>query len=75
MNSVLRTVDLSTEIFAPVMVGFVMTSFGLTTGGILIAVWNIVSLFVEYSLLHHIYYSEPLLQIAKHVKVIKDFRS
>lgn len=65
MNSVLRTVDLSTEVMAPVMVGAVMTSFGLMVGGIVIAAWNVCSLVVEYSLLHHLFYSNPHLQKSK----------
>lgn len=47
MNSVLRTVDLSTEVLAPVIVGAVMTSAGLEVGGLVIAGWNVGSLVVE----------------------------
>ncbi|KAK8384993.1 hypothetical protein O3P69_014512 [Scylla paramamosain] len=65
MNSVLRTVDLSTEVLAPVIVGAVMTSFGLMVGGIVIAAWNVGSLLVEYGLLHHLFYSNPHLQKSK----------
>lgn len=69
MNSVLRTVDLSTEVMAPVIVGAVMTGFGLAAGGIVIAVWNVGSLIVEYGLLHHLYYSSPDLQQPKNFTV------
>lgn len=69
MNSVLRTVDLSTEVLAPVIVGTVMTAFGLAAGGIVIAAWNVGSLLVEYGLLHHLYYSSPDLQKSKNVTV------
>ncbi|XP_042865052.1 solute carrier family 40 member 1-like [Penaeus japonicus] len=67
MNSVLRTVDLSTEVLAPVIVGTVMTAFGLAAGGIVIAAWNVGSLLVEYGLLHHLYNSSPELQKPKNV--------
>ena len=65
MNSVLRTVDLSTEVLAPVIVGAVMTTAGLAVGGIFIAAWNVGSLLVEYGLLHHLFYSNPHLQKGK----------
>ncbi|XP_071540609.1 ferroportin-like isoform X2 [Panulirus ornatus] len=65
MNSVLRTVDLSTEVLAPVIVGAVMTGFGMAAGGIVIASWNVGSLVVEYGLLHHLFYSSADLQKSK----------
>ena len=65
MNSVLRTLDLSTEVLAPVLVGTVMTFFGLTMGGVVIAVWNVASLIAEYSLLHKLYYGNAALQAEK----------
>ncbi|KAK7070392.1 hypothetical protein SK128_003748 [Halocaridina rubra] len=65
MNSVLRSLDLSTEVLAPVIVGAVMSSFGMAAGGIVIACWNVGSLVVEYGLLHHLYYSSEDLQKPK----------
>lgn len=65
MNSVLRTVDLSTEVLAPVIVGAVMTSAGLAVGGLVIAGWNVGSLVVEYGLLHHLFHSNPDLRKSK----------
>lgn len=73
MNSVLRTVDLSTEVLAPVIVGVVMTGFGMAAGGIFIASWNVGSLVVEYGLLHHLFYSSADLQKPK-AKVSKGRR-
>ncbi|KAG7159414.1 Solute carrier family 40 member 1-like [Homarus americanus] len=67
MNSVLRSVDLSTEVLAPVIVGAIMTGFGMAAGGIAIACWNVASLFVEYSLLHHLFYSNTDLQKPKKI--------
>lgn len=61
----LRTVDLSTEVLAPVIVGAVMTSAGMAVGGLVIAGWNVGSLVVEYGLLHHLFHSNPDLQKGK----------
>ncbi|RXG67074.1 Solute carrier family 40 member 1, partial [Armadillidium vulgare] len=72
MNSVLRTVDLSTKILAPVLVGFIMTSAGMVIGGIVIGVWNLVSLCVEYGLLHKLYYDVASLQKPKQGKMQND---
>lgn len=69
MNSVLRTVDLSTEVFAPVIVGAIMTGFGLAVGGAAIAGWNVASLVVEYGLLHHLYHSNADLSKPKTMEV------
>ncbi|XP_068248256.1 solute carrier family 40 member 1-like [Palaemon carinicauda] len=65
MNSVLRSLDLSTEVFAPVIVGAIMTNVGFAVGGIVIAAWNVGSLLVEYGMLHYLYYSSEDLQKPK----------
>lgn len=70
MNSVLRTVDLSTQLLAPVLVGFIMTSAGMVVGGAVIAAWNVTSLLFEYGLLHYIYYRVPALQKPKQTHLV-----
>ncbi|XP_064118825.1 solute carrier family 40 member 1-like [Macrobrachium nipponense] len=65
MNSVLRSLDLSTEVLAPVIVGTIMSNVGNAAGGIVIASWNVGSLIVEYGLLHHLYHSSDDLQKPK----------
>lgn len=69
MNSVLRSLDLSTEVLAPVIVGAVMTTFGMAAGGIVIACWNVGSLLVEYGLLHYLFYSNEDLRKPKLIYV------
>lgn len=65
MNSVLRSLDLSTEVLAPVIVGTIMSNVGNAAGGIVIASWNVGSLVVEYGLLHYLYHSSEDLQKPK----------
>ena len=61
----MRTIDLSTKMLAPVLVGFIMSNFGMVAGGIFIAMWNILSMVVEYCLLYNIYYTNENLQKPK----------
>ena len=55
MNSILRTIELSTHMLAPILVGQLFTFLGYGWTGIFIAVWNLISVCVEYTLLELIY--------------------
>merc|ERR1719315_539117 len=61
MNSILRTIELTTYMLAPAAAGqlFTFCGFGLT--GLIIAGWNIVSVCLEYLLLALIYRKYPAL--------------
>ncbi|CAB4019122.1 solute carrier family 40 member 1, partial [Paramuricea clavata] len=60
-NSILRRIDLTCNILAPVSTGLIL-DYGSTLIGILfIAGWNIVSVFVEYTMLSLVYHSCPAL--------------
>lgn len=62
INSVMRRIDLSCKLLAPIVVGFMMSSVSVLASPVLIAVWNIISVGIEYWLLHHVYVSMPALQ-------------
>ena len=60
-NSTLRRIDLTCNILAPVLTGLVL-SFGSDFVGVLfIASWNVLSAFVEYTMITSVYYSCPAL--------------
>ncbi|CAD5123416.1 DgyrCDS11765 [Dimorphilus gyrociliatus] len=63
LNAVVRSIDLSCKILAPIAVGGIMSAFGLQVSAIFIAAWNIVSLFLEYALLKKVYNLVPRLAI------------
>ena len=55
MNSVLRTVGLTTFILAPVAAGQLFSLAGHVWTGVAVAAWNLASVGLEYTLLHLIY--------------------
>jgi len=61
MNSVLRTIELTTYMLAPAAGGLLLDYIGYIGTGIFIAVWNIVSVFLEFTLLILIYRKYPKL--------------
>ena len=55
MNSVLRTIGLTTFMLAPILVGQLLSFIGYVWTGIFVAIWNVLSVIVEYTLLEIIY--------------------
>lgn len=54
-NALLRRIDLTVAILAPVGVGFLMTVISDLAGIVFILFWNIVTMFAEYFLLYYVY--------------------
>lgn len=65
MNSTCRSIDLATNIIAPIAVGQVMYFLSHLIAAVVIATWNIISFFLEYILLWKIYLEFPKLAIKK----------
>lgn len=63
LNAVTRAIDLSCKILAPTVAGLVMTYASLIIAAVMIAVWNVLSVFVEYALLRKVYNMVPRLAI------------
>jgi len=61
MNSILRTIELTTYMLAPAAAGLLFTHLGFVVTGIVIAAWNLVSVSLEYLLLLLIYRKYPKL--------------
>ena len=60
-NSILRRIDLTCNILAPISTGLILSYGSLLIGVIFIAGWNILSVFVEYNILSSVYRSCPAL--------------
>src|SRR5690348_4800003 len=60
LNSTMRTINLTTYILAPIVVGFVADA-SHWGGAVFVAGWNVISGIVEYRLLRSIYNSLPEL--------------
>lgn len=62
MNAVMRTIDLTTKIIAPVVIGSLISYWSKISGAVFILVWNIVSGIVEIYLILKIYKKVPQLK-------------
>lgn len=72
MNASIRRIDLTVNILAPIVVGWIMSFASMKIAGIFIASWNIVSMFVEYFLLWNVYKRVPALAEKKILKRATD---
>merc|ERR1719430_2557789 len=72
MNSILRTIELTTYMLAPAAAGqlFTFCGFGLT--GLIIAGWNIISVCLEYLLLALIYKKYPALGQKRNKHIVSE---
>lgn len=70
MTAMLRRIDQVSAILAPMATGQVMTFTGLRYGAVLIAGWNVVSVFVEFYLMWKVYNTVPALKAKKHERRI-----
>ena len=61
LNAVARAIDLTAKILAPACVGLVMSHASLLISAVVIAVWNVVSVFMEYAMLMVVYRKVPEL--------------
>ncbi|XP_052081265.1 solute carrier family 40 member 1-like [Mytilus californianus] len=61
MTATLRSIDLTTKLAAPIVTGQVIYFLHIGWGGVFIASWNVVSLFVEYNMIKKVYDQIPSL--------------
>ncbi|KAF7825471.1 solute carrier family 40 member 2-like [Senna tora] len=61
MNSVTRRIDLTCKLLAPVITGFIISFVSLKASSITLALWNIISVWVEYWLFMSVYRGIPAL--------------
>ncbi|KAK8464708.1 hypothetical protein PHAVU_010G062300 [Phaseolus vulgaris] len=61
MNSVTRRIDLCCKLLAPVVTGFIVSFVSLKASAITLALWNTVSVWVEYWLFTSVYHGIPAL--------------
>lgn len=62
-NAVLRRIDLSCSLLAPMAAGFIMTYAGVKTGALAVAIWNSASTLPELYLLMRLYHAYPILKV------------
>ncbi|KAK6164789.1 hypothetical protein DH2020_001653 [Rehmannia glutinosa] len=63
MNSIIRRIDLSCKLFAPVVTGFIISFVSLTASALVLALWNVLSVCLQYWLLMSVYNGIPQLKV------------
>ncbi|XP_046326044.2 solute carrier family 40 member 1-like [Haliotis rufescens] len=66
MTATLRRMDLAAQILAPIASGEIVYFFKVRNGALIMAAWNVVSMFVEYYLLRKVYNQVSALQKEKY---------
>lgn len=61
INSIIRRIDLISKLFAPVITGFIISFVSLTASALTLALWNAISVWVEYWLFISVYNGIPAL--------------
>ncbi|XP_060174474.1 solute carrier family 40 member 2 [Lycium barbarum] len=61
MNSIIRRIDLICKLFAPVISGFIISFISLTASAMTLALWNIISVCLEYWFFTSVYNGIPAL--------------
>ncbi|XP_019186256.1 PREDICTED: solute carrier family 40 member 2-like isoform X2 [Ipomoea nil] len=71
MNSIIRRIDLICKLFAPVISGFIISFISLTASAMALALWNIVSVCLEYWLLTSVFFGIPALRESSERRVLR----
>ncbi|KAK1437160.1 hypothetical protein QVD17_02946 [Tagetes erecta] len=61
LNSIIRRIDLISSLFAPVVAGLIITFASMVASAVSLAIWNILSVFLQYWLLNSVYKGIPAL--------------
>ncbi|XAR68750.1 hypothetical protein NMG60_11000108 [Bertholletia excelsa] len=69
MNSIIRRIDLTCKLFAPVVTGFIISFVSLTASAVALSVWNLISVFLQYWLLMSVYNDIESLSERSHRRV------
>ncbi|KAG0481154.1 hypothetical protein HPP92_011686 [Vanilla planifolia] len=65
MNSIIRRIDLICKLFAPVLTGFIISFVSLVASAVILALWNVLSVWLEYWLWMSVYNGIPALKVNK----------
>ncbi|KAL6534484.1 hypothetical protein OROHE_013409 [Orobanche hederae] len=71
MNSMIRRIDLTSKLFAPVVSGFVISFVSLTASATTLVLWNVLSARLQYWLLMSVYNGIPGLRETNQKRVCR----
>lgn len=75
MNSVLRRIDLFCKLCAPVLTGFIISFVSLKASALTLALWNSISIWLEYWLFISVYNGIPALGESSQRKISRPSRT
>lgn len=71
LNSRIRRIDLISKLFAPVVAGFIISFASLIASAVSLAIWNVLSVFLQYWLLNSVYKGIPALSESSRKRGLK----
>ncbi|KAK1412444.1 hypothetical protein QVD17_33704 [Tagetes erecta] len=71
LNSTIRRIDLISNLFAPVVTGFIISFASMIASAVSLAIWNILSVFLQYWLLNSVYKGIPALSESNRKRALK----
>ncbi|GMY25622.1 solute carrier family 40 member 2 [Fagus crenata] len=72
MNSIIRRIDLISKLCAPVLTGFIISFVSLTASAVSLALWNCITVWVEYWLFTSVYNGIPALGESSQRRVLRN---
>ncbi|KAK9928502.1 hypothetical protein M0R45_025635 [Rubus argutus] len=75
MNSVIRRIDLFSKLCAPVLTGFIISFVSLKASALTLALWNVITVWLEYWLFISVYNGIPALGESSHRKISRPSQS
>ncbi|KAJ9185438.1 hypothetical protein P3X46_005076 [Hevea brasiliensis] len=75
MNSIIRRIDLTCKLLAPVVSGFIISFVSVKASAMTLAVWNTLAVWMEYWLFISVYKGIPALGESSQRKVLRSLHS
>lgn len=73
MNSTIRRIDLVCKLLAPVLTGFIISFVSLVASALILACWNVLSVWLEYYLWISVYDGIPALSESRQRRRVEGF--
>ncbi|XP_012089746.1 solute carrier family 40 member 2 isoform X2 [Jatropha curcas] len=75
MNAIMRRIDLTCKLFAPVVSGFIISFVSVKASAISLAIWNSIAVWIEYWLFTCVYKGIPALDQSSQRKISRFLRT
>lgn len=75
MNSIIRRIDLTCKLLAPVITGFIISFVSLKASAMTLALWNVITIWIEYWLFTSVYEGIPALRESSQRRITRNLPS